>query len=156
MKSKNINFNMQAKSALEIARIDLDRTKVRAPSRGFVTQLNIKVGMMSTHFPLKPLVSFIPDDRGLYLAAFRQVSIGSIEPGYEVELAFNALPGKIFTGKVTKVLPAIAEGQVSATDRLILANYKDEGRYVVLFDLGKDMKNIIYQWVAPFGSGLFS
>ena len=38
----------------------------------------------------------------------------------------------------SKVLPAIAEGQVSATDRLILtkARYKDEGRYVVLFDLG--------------------
>ena len=112
---------------------------------------------MSTHFPLKPLVSFIPDDRGFTFAAFRQVSIRSIGPGYEVELAFNALPGKIFTGKVTKVLPAIAEGQVSATDRLILAKrYKDEGRYVVLFDLGKDIEKYNLPMGSAFVAAVYS
>ncbi len=141
----------QIKSALDIANLDLERTIVRAPSDGYVSQLGIQEGMMSVTIPLRPLVTFIPDEGQVYGAAFRQVAISSIEPGFQAEFAFNALPGKIFEGKVLHILPAIAEGEFSGSGTLKQATvFTDEGRYAVTFTLGDDIK----KYNLPAGSAM--
>lgn len=141
----------QIKSSLDIAKLDLERTKVRAPSDGYVSQFAVQEGMMSVPIPLSPLVTFIPDEGQVYGAAFRQVALNSIEPGFEAEFAFNALPGKIFQGKVLHILPAIAEGEFSGAGKLKkAAPYKDEGRYAVTFVLGDDIK----KYKLPAGSAM--
>ena len=141
----------QLKAALEIAELDLEGTIVRAPSDGMVSQLAVQEGMMSVTMPFSPLVTFIPDEGRVYGAAFRQVAIGSIEPGFEAEFAFNALPGKIFQGKVLHILPAIAEGEFSGAGKLKQAKtFKDEGRYAVTFTLGEDIE----KYNLPAGSAM--
>ena len=79
------------------------------------------------------------------------MAIGSIEPGFEAEFAFNALPGKIFQGKVLHILPAIAEGEFSGAGKLKQAKtFKDEGRYAVTFTLGEDIE----KYNLPAGSAM--
>ena len=84
----------QIKAALEVAELDLERTIVRAPSDGYVSQLAVQEGNDVSHHALWSMAAFIPDEGQVYGAAFRQVAISSIEPGFEAEFAFNALPGK--------------------------------------------------------------
>ena len=55
---------------------------------------------MSVTMPFSPFNNFHSDKGQVYGAAFRQVAISSIKPDFEAEFAFNALPGKIFEGKV--------------------------------------------------------
>ena len=42
-----------------------------------------------------------------------------LTPGDEAEVAFDGIPGRVFTGEVVSVLPAMAEGQIQASGNLI-------------------------------------
>jgi len=103
---------------LDQAKIDLDNTIVRAPTDGYVTQVSLRPGMMAVPMPFAPLMVFVPDDQDYFVAAFRQNSLQAIDPGDEVEVSFDAVPGRIFAGKVKQILPIMSEGQVTASGQL--------------------------------------
>ena len=48
-------------------------------------------------------------------AAFQQNSLQRVQSGDKAEVAFDAVPGRIFKARVGRVLPAIAAGQFQAT-----------------------------------------
>lgn len=96
---------------LKDARFDLENAVIRAPAQGYVTQLAVEPGVMAVPLPLVPLANFVHLQSGRLVAAFRQASLLRIEEGFEAELAFSSLPGKVFGARVKKVLPVIAEGQ---------------------------------------------
>ena len=106
------------RAELDRARFDLDSTEVKAPGDGFVTHLALRPGMYATTLPLRPVMTFVPEDQAYYIAMFRQNAAMRLRAGYEAELIFDALPGRTFAGRVTDVLPAIGEGQVQATGAL--------------------------------------
>ncbi len=108
----------QLTAALDQAKIDLDNTTVRSPTNGYVTQVSLRPGMMAVPMPLSPLMIFVHDEERVFVAAFRQNSLQGIDPGDEVEVSFDAVPGRIFAGKVQQVLPMMSEGQMSATGQL--------------------------------------
>ena len=57
-------------------------------------------------------------------------------PGDPVEVIFPAVPGRIFTGKVNRVLPVIAEGQLLASGQLGSVTLPQlPGRVPVVIDL---------------------
>ena len=66
---------------------------------------------------------FIPEQKRQIVAQFRQNSLLRLKPGDEAEVVFNALPGQVFTGKLTSVLPGGAgrvvpgAGGVAGIDR---------------------------------------
>ena len=104
---------------LNIAQFDLDHTVVRAPSKGFVTHVSLRPGMMATRMPLRPSMVFIPDE-GHYIAAWmRQNSQLRLTPGDEAEVAFDGIPGQVFKGKVKQVISVIGEGQVQPSGNLL-------------------------------------
>ncbi|MFZ6048897.1 HlyD family secretion protein [Pseudomonas sp. CR3202] len=104
---------------LNIARFDLDNTVVRAPSKGFVTHVSLRPGMMASRLPLRPSMVFIPDE-GHYIAAWmRQNSQLRLTPGDEAEVAFDGIPGQVFKGKVKQVISVIGEGQVQPSGNLL-------------------------------------
>lgn len=104
---------------LEQAQLDLEHTVIRAPTDGYLTQLAVRPGMMAVPLPLRPLGVFLHKQDGKFTGAFRQQSLQRIEPGAAAELIFNALPGQVFSARVGQVLPAIAESQLIAGDRLV-------------------------------------
>lgn len=101
------------------AQYDLDRTEVRAHSDGYVTQMLVYPGLYVVPMPLRPAMVFVQKESLVYIGWYRQNSSKRLQVGFEAEIAFDALPGRVFTGEVVKVLPAIAEGEVQANGNMI-------------------------------------
>jgi multidrug resistance efflux pump len=52
------------------------------------------------------------------VAQFRQNSLLRLKPGDEAEVVFNALPGQVFAGKLTSILPVVPGGSYQAQGAL--------------------------------------
>jgi multidrug resistance efflux pump len=128
------------RAELRDAEFDLDRTTVRAPGPGFVTQLALRPGMYVIPAPLRPVMVFVHSDDRTLAAGFQQNALQRIRPGDEAEIAFDAVPGKIFKGKVQEVLDAIASGQFQASGSLQdMGERLPGGRAVAIIDIDEDM-----------------
>jgi len=105
---------------LNEAKFNLEETVVRAYSDGYVTQVFVKEGRYVVPMPLKGAASmiFIESDSFTFTGWFRQNSLMRLKPGYEAEIAFDGLPGKVFTAEVVQVLPVLAEGELHASGKL--------------------------------------
>ena len=126
------------------AQYDLDQTVVRAPSEGFVTQVALRPGVYVIPAPLRPAMVFVntnKKDQELG-AAFQQNSLQRVKAGDEAEVAFDAVPGRVFKGKVRNVLDAIAAGQIQATGTLVDFGARTEGgRALAVIDITDDMSD---------------
>ena len=100
------------KAQLEAARWDLDKTVVRAPADGYVTNLALRKGARVAALPLAPVMAFIDTSETLIGVEIAQIDARYIEPGQPAEVTFKFLPGKIHTGRVETVLQAVSTGQV--------------------------------------------
>jgi multidrug resistance efflux pump len=125
---------------LRDASYDLDKTTVRAPSDGYVTQVFLRPGMMAVPFPLRPVMVFIPGDDTALGAAFQQNALQRVRAGDEAEIAFDALPGRIIKGRVRTVIDAVAQGQVAPTGELIAPEQRQgPGRAIATIDIEDDL-----------------
>lgn len=104
---------------LVAAQFDLDATVVRAPTRGYVSQLFLRPGMLAVNLPLRPSMVFVHQEEEIYTGWFRQNSLLRLKAGDEAEVAFDALPGRVFHGVVVQVLPIMAEGQLQPSGNLM-------------------------------------
>jgi multidrug resistance efflux pump len=100
------------------AQYNLDQTTVVAPGPGYVTQMALRPGMYLVPAPLRPAMVFVHADDQQLAAGFQQNSLQRVRSGDEAEVAFDAIPGRVFKGKVRYVLDAIATGQLQATGAL--------------------------------------
>ena len=134
---------------LEKARYDLERTVVRAPTSGYVSQLLLRPGMMAASLPLRPVMTFVHDEKAPMVAAFRQNSALRLKVGYEAEIVYPSIPGRVFYGKVITVLPNMAEGQVQTSGNLIGTEaFQRIGRIPVAIEITSDMS----EYNLPAGS----
>ncbi len=125
---------------LEQARYDVERTVVRAPTAGYVSQLILRPGMMAVTLPLRPVMVFVHDEHAPMVAAFRQNSALRLRAGFEAEVVYPSIPGRVFHGTVTRVLPNLAEGQLQASGNLINTQvFQSIGRVPVLIEITDDM-----------------
>ena len=130
------------RAELADAQWDLNQTVTRAPGPGFVTQVALRPGVYVVPAPLQPVMVFVnTDDRDQVLgAAFQQNSLQRVRAGDEAEVAFDAVPGRVFTGKVRLVLDAIAAGQIRPTGALVDFDERTEGgRALAVIDITDDM-----------------
>lgn len=93
-------------AALEQARLDLDNTKLRAPTGGIVTDLRIDEGYYAQ--PGQPLMTFIAIHDVWIEAYFRENSLGRVEPGDAVEIALDIQPGRVFEGRVGSLTAGVS------------------------------------------------
>ena len=121
-------------------RWELDRTTVHAPADGYVTQVALRPGMMAVPLPLTPVMTFVPHESRKIAAGFWQNSLLRLEPGSEAEVIISAVPGRVFKGRLDKMLPAMSEGEVQARGALQgagrLAQY---GRSIGIIELEDDL-----------------
>jgi multidrug resistance efflux pump len=147
-----VNTNVaRLRAELADAQYELDQTVVRAPTSGFVTQVGLRPGMYTVAAPLRPVMVFIhdtPEDRVL-AAAFQQNTLQRVRAGDEAEVLFEAVPGRVFKGKVRSVLDAIAAGQLQATGTLQDVGARlPGGRAIAVIDLIED----ISKYQIPLGA----
>ena len=105
----------QLTAQLEGAQWNLDKTTVRAPADGYVTNLALRKGARVANLPLAPVMAFIDTSTTLIGVEIPQIDARYVAPGQDVEVTFKYLPGQVFSGKVETVLQAVASGQVQAS-----------------------------------------
>jgi multidrug resistance efflux pump len=105
----------QLKAQLESAKWNLDKTTVRAPADGYVTNLALRKGARVANLPLTPVMAFIDTSDTLIGVEIAQIDARYIEPGQPAEVTFKFRPGQVYDGKVESVLQAIASGQVQTS-----------------------------------------
>jgi len=141
----------QLQAELNDAQFNLDQTVAQAPADGFVTQVALEPGVYAVPLPFKPAMTFVntsPNATALG-AAFQQNALQRVRAGDEAEIAFQAVPGRVFQGKVRILLDAIASGQMQASG--ILQDFRGpsgESRGMSLIDVLDD----ISPYQIPVGS----
>ena len=134
------------------AEYDLDQTTVRAPTKGYATQVILRPGMRAVNLPLRPVMVFVSGEDHFLVGWFRQNSLLRLETGTEAEVAFDGVPGKVFSGVVQMVVPALAEGQVQASGNLVHPGMAPRpGRIAVLIRI-TDPRYEAYSAQIPGGS----
>jgi RND family efflux transporter MFP subunit len=99
----------QLRAQLDGAQWNLDRTTVRAPADGYVTNLALRKGARVTG--QSPVMAFIDTSETIIGAEIAQIDARYIAVDQPVEVTFKTFPGEVYTGKVEAVLQAIATGQ---------------------------------------------
>jgi RND family efflux transporter MFP subunit len=99
----------QLRAQLDGAKWNLDKTVVRAPANGYVTNLGLRKGARVT--AQSPVMAFIDTSETILGVEVPQISARYIQVGQAVEITFKIFPGEVFPGRVEAVLQAIATGQ---------------------------------------------
>src|SRR6266516_4423436 len=130
---------------------DLEQTVTRSPGAGFVTQVALRPGVYVVPAPLRPVMVFVNTDEKDQLlgAAFLQNSLQRVRAGDEAEVAFDAVAGRVFKGKVRVVVDAIAAGQLATSSALVEPETRTTaGRALAILDVTDDMSG----YNIPIGS----
>lgn len=104
-----------ARLKLEQAEYDLTSTTVRAPSRGLVTNLSLAIGQYVNTGA--PALTFVEIEDIWISAELRENQLGNVQPGDPVKILFDAVPDRIFEGKVASIAWGISPG-VTESDGL--------------------------------------
>jgi RND family efflux transporter MFP subunit len=114
----------QAEVAVAAARMQLEKAEVRAPFDGLLTGIKVSVGeSVSVGQELFTLV----DIREIRVAAMvLESEIGKMKPGQEVDLRFNAYPGKTFKGRVLAVSPVVNPEEKTCAVHISVSNPSEE------------------------------
>ncbi|KAA0698329.1 HlyD family secretion protein [Neorhizobium sp. P12A] len=116
----------QLQAEIVEAKWNLDKTVVRAPADGYVTNLALRKGARVSNLPLSPVMAFIDTAETIIGVEVPQIDARYIDTGQPVEVTFKFMPGKVYTGQVESVLQAVASGQTqtsgtAVTSRAILS-----------------------------------
>lgn len=134
------------------AQFDLDNAVVKAPSDGMVLQVFLRPGVRAVKLPLRPAMVFVPNENSYTVAWMRQNSQLRLLVGDDAEVAFDSLPGQVFSAKVRQVLPLIGEGELQATGSLVsFTGSPPPGRVPVVLDI-TDERYEAYREQIPGGA----
>ncbi|MGV2989349.1 HlyD family secretion protein [Vibrio sp. E150_011] len=115
--------NSQIKAALlalETAQLNRERTVVRAPTDGGVSNFSLSQGFYASAG--QPVMTFVSTESIWIEAYFRENSLGNINAGDEVEIALDFAPGKVIKGTISSVDWGIDWGQDNQAGKLAQAN----------------------------------
>jgi RND family efflux transporter MFP subunit len=118
----------QLKAQLAGAKWNLDKTVVRAPGEGYVTNVALRKG---ARVATTPVMAFIDTSETLIGVEISQIDARYVLPGQLVEMTFKFVPGAIYTGKVETVLQAVAAGQVQTSGTAVAASSINAVPFVV-------------------------
>ncbi|MCC8393664.1 HlyD family secretion protein [Paraburkholderia sp. MMS20-SJTR3] len=105
-----------AAAALAKAELDLANTRVNARSGGVITDLRTEVGQFTAAGnPVMTLIAI----RDVWISAdMTENNLGHLQPGTEVAIALDALPGEIFHGRIRSIGYGVSVGQPTAPGAL--------------------------------------
>ena len=118
----------QLRAQLDGAQWNLDKTVVRAPSDGYVTNVTLRKGARVSS---QPVMAFIDTADTVIGVEIAQIDARYIRTGQAVELTFRFMPGAIVTGRVEAVLQAISTGQIQPSGLAATPNQLQTAPFVV-------------------------
>jgi HlyD family secretion protein len=103
----------EAESSLQLARVELSKTVLRAPFDGIVAEVATEVGeWISPSLPALPVPAVLEllQDSATYVSApLDEVDLAKIRVDQEVRVTIDAYPGRSFPGKVVRVAPYVQD-----------------------------------------------
>ncbi|MBO3276861.1 HlyD family secretion protein [Pseudomonas schmalbachii] len=98
-----------AASALEKARLDLRNTEIRARADGLITDLRTEVGLYAAAgSPVMTLIAI----QDMWIAAdFTENNLGHLKEGSPVGIVLDAMPGRVFAGRIRSIGRGVSVGQ---------------------------------------------
>ncbi|RWU21142.1 multidrug transporter [Pseudomonas alkylphenolica] len=93
----------QAQAARELAQIDLDSTRVRAPVDGVVGNRQVRVGRFVT--PGAALLDIVPVDDVWVVANFKETQLEHLRPGQTVSIRVDGYPDDALEGVIDSFAP---------------------------------------------------
>ena len=93
MSSSGSPRSTSSRAQLEAAQWNLDKTIVRAPADGYVTNLALRKGARVANLPLSPVMAFIDTSDTLIGVEIAQIDARYIAAGQPVEVTFKFEPG---------------------------------------------------------------
>jgi len=129
-----------AQTALDKARVDLERTVLLAPRDGVVSAMRIDQGNFAAAGA--PLMTFIAIHEVWVRADLTENNLGNVNAGDRVEMTFDVQPGKIYTGKIRETgfgvqVDSNALGTLPTIDNQ-RSWLRDAQRFPVLIDFESD------------------
>jgi multidrug resistance efflux pump len=100
----------QAQVGVDQAKAALDKTQLQAPFAGTVGSVMVREGEMLV--PGQPVLT-VGDLTGLHVETtdLSEVDVARVLVGAPVNVTFDAVKGKTFTGKVARIAPMSSQGQ---------------------------------------------
>ncbi|HBE71505.1 MAG TPA: HlyD family secretion protein [Planctomycetaceae bacterium] len=110
-----------SETALDNAKYDLEQTSVLAPANGYVTNLQLREGLLVSASS-GPVMTFVRDEpetgNGVVVAMFAEKNYLLIKPEQYAEIAMAGYPGQILKGRVINTIDVSGAGQLDATGQL--------------------------------------
>ena len=103
----------RAEAQIRVAQAGIDRTVINAPFSGVIGHISGELGEFTTPsppgIPTPPTIDLI-DDSCLYVTApMDEVDAPKIKVGQETRIKLDAIPEKVFPGKVRRIAPYVTE-----------------------------------------------
>ncbi len=92
-----------AQASVELARLDLEHTRILAPVSGRLGEVGGRTGQYVQ--PGTQLASIVPDERWI-VANYKETQLAGMQPGQAVSFTVDALPGATFEGRLERFAPA--------------------------------------------------
>lgn len=100
-----------AKRAREVARLNYEKTVMRAPFAGMITAMDLKVGeyyQSAVGLDKKPAVQIIDLKKRLIKGEIDEIDLQKVAIGYLARIKIPALKNQVFKAIVTKVVPFVS------------------------------------------------
>ncbi len=101
-----------AQSDLAKAELDLQRTTVRAPGAGLITDLRVDVGQVAGAG--SPVMTFISFSDGWVTVDMTENNLGNMQPGDAADVVFDVVPGRVLRGRVRSIGYGVSAGPKTA------------------------------------------
>ncbi len=103
----------RAEAQIRVAQAGIDRTVITAPFSGVIGHISGELGEFTTPsppgIPTPPTIDLI-DDSCLYVTApMDEVDAPKIKIGQEARIKLDAIPEKVFPGKIRRIAPYVTE-----------------------------------------------
>ena len=123
----------QLKAQLDGAKWNLDKTTVRAPVDGYVTNLALRKGARVT--AQSPVMAFIDTSETIFAVAIPQIYTRFVQVGQPIEVTFKTEPGIVYTGRVETILQAVASGQTQTSGLAVAPTDVETAPFIVRIKL---------------------
>jgi membrane fusion protein (multidrug efflux system) len=91
----------QARAALQMAKLDLSYTELRAPLSGIITRKSVHVGNRIQ--PGEPLLAIVPVNRLYITANFKETQLTNVRVGQPVQIEADIYPGYTYEAHVDSI-----------------------------------------------------
>jgi HlyD family secretion protein len=103
----------EAESALDLARVELTKTVLRAPFEAVVAEVETEVGEWITPsppaLPVPSVLELIQDSATYISAPLDEVDLAKVRVGQDVRATLDAYRGKAFDGTVVRIAPYVLD-----------------------------------------------